>query len=250
MTQLFGDYAAPIPKDIVIENRFASQFNLAGLPGIRLGVLADAPEGRLNMDTLKPITTGDTISAQRKFMKDFAFKSVCKIAVGSNPKLKLKDTGMAIRRRVRLAPFDYTVPDDEIVVNLEERLLEEAPEILALLIFFAKEYYRRGGGPRAFPPCAVVDQASAEYMDSEDLVGRYVKERTQAAPGGMVSPTDLYKDFLKWADGEGVIKKKSKNTFGEHLSTHIQKKKTHDGWHYLDIMIQGETGPLAGDRGG
>jgi hypothetical protein len=70
---------------------------------------------------------------------------VCKIAVGSNPKLKLKDTGMAVRRRVRLAPFDYTVPDDEIVVNLEERLLGEAPEILTLLIYFAKEYYRRGG---------------------------------------------------------------------------------------------------------
>ena len=251
MIQLFGDYAAPIPKDVVIENRFASQFNLAGLPGIRLGVLTDAPEGRLNMDALKPITTGDTISAQRKFMKDFAFKSVCKIAVGSNPRLTLKDTGMAVRRRIRMAPFDYTVPDTEIVVNLEERLLEEAPEILALLIYFAREYYRRGGGPRAFPPCAVVDEASAEYMESEDLVGRYVKERTTAAPGGAVSAADLYKDFVRWAEDEGVRKKMSKNKFGEHLTAHIpNKKKIDNNWHYLDVMIQGGTGPLPGDRGG
>ncbi|MDR0709162.1 MAG: DUF5906 domain-containing protein [Spirochaetaceae bacterium] len=251
MMQLFGDYAAPISKDVIIENRFASQFNLQDLPGIRLAVLSDAPEGRLNMETIKQLTTGDIISAQRKFLKNFAFKPVCKIAIGSNPRLTLKDTGMAIRRRIRLVPFDYVITDEEEIINFDQRLMEEGPDILAALIYLAKDYYRKGGGPRAFPPCAVVDEASAEYLESEDLVGRWVQERTEAAPGNAEGATELYKDFIKWAEDEGVRKKMGKNKFGEHLSVHIPaKKKLNSGWVYQDIMLKGGTASLPGAGSG
>jgi putative DNA primase/helicase len=251
MMRLFGDYAAPIPTDVVIENRFASQFNLEGLPGVRLGILADAPEGRLNMEMLKPIITGDTLSAQRKFMKNFAYKSVCKISVGSNPRLTLKNTGMAISRRIRMIPFDYQITDEEEIINFEQQLLEDAPGILALLIYLAKDYYRQGGGPRAFPSCRVVDETSREYLESEDLVGRWKQERTEAAPGNAVSATELYKDFIKWAEDEGVRKRIGKNKFGEHLSVHLPaKKKLESGWVYQDVMLKGGTAPLPGDGGG
>lgn len=233
MMELFGDYALPLPKDVVIENRFAGQFDMAGLPGVRLGVLVDAPDGRLNMDVLKPLVAGDAMNAKRKYQKDFTFKPACKIAVGSNPKLKLKDTGMAIRRRVRMVPFDYVVPDEEVVVNLHRRMLkEEGPQILALLIHFANRYYSEGEGPKAFPTCATVDEASREYVDSEDLVGRWMDERTEAAEGAAESADDLYKDFVKWEEDEGVRKKMSKNVFGEHLGSRVPEKKRVDSKHY------------------
>jgi len=239
MMELFGDYAAPLPQDVVIENQFQSQFDLAGLPGIRLGVLIDAPEGRLNMDQLKPIISGDTINAKRKYLSDFKFKPSCKIAVGSNPRLTLKDTGMAVRRRIRMVPFDYVVSDEEAVVNLHRLLLkEEAPGILAYLICFAHEYYARGEGPKAFPACAAVDETSAEYMESEDLVGRWVKEQTEKAEKNTVSAADLYQDFKRWAAEEGVRKVISKNKFGEYLSLRIQKKRIGDVYHYIDIRLK------------
>jgi putative DNA primase/helicase len=245
MTELFGDYAAPLPRDLVIEDRFASKFNLASLPGIRLAVLTDAPEGRLNMDDLKPLISGDPVSAQRKFMKDFTYKPTCKIAVGSNPKLTLKDTGMGTRRRIRMVPFDYTVPDGGLVTNLHRLLLkEEAPEILSLLIFFAHEYYRNGEGPRAFPPCKAVDEASREYMDSEDLVGRWKDERTEAAPGDAAPSSELYKDFKKWAEDENVRKIMSQNKFSEHLSAHVpEKKKVKYKWHFMGVRLKPGDGP-------
>jgi len=123
MLSLFGDYGAPIPEDVIIENRFGSQFDLAELPGIRLGILSDAPEGRLNMKLLKPITSGDTISAKRKFQKGFAFKSMVKVNIGSNPRLTLKETGMAIQRRLRMVPFDYIIKEHEEIPNFEKTLL-------------------------------------------------------------------------------------------------------------------------------
>jgi P4 family phage/plasmid primase-like protien len=239
MTGLLGDYAAPISKDLVIENRFAGQFDLASLPGVRFAVLIDAPEGRLNMDVLKPLITGDPVNGKRKFLKDFVFNPVCKIAVGSNPRLTLKDTGMAVRRRVRMVPFDYIVPDEETIVSLHKKLLkEEAEEILALLIWFAHEYYKRGEGPKAFPQCKVVDEASREYMDSEDLVGRWMTERTEKAEKNLESSASLYEDFRKWAGEEGVRKVMSRNKFGEHLSLKLQKKRTNEEVFYINIKLK------------
>jgi putative DNA primase/helicase len=240
MIALFADYAAPLPEDIVIENRFSGNFNFANLPGIRLGVLADAQEGRLNMKDLKPLISGNTMNGQRKFLKDFTFRPMCKIAVGSNPKLTLRETGMAIQRRIRMVPFDYTVPEEDVVPHLEKLLLkEEGPEILSLLIYFAGEYYAAGGGPRSFPPCEAVDETSREYLESEDLVGRYVQERTEEAPGTETAASDLYKDFEKWEEAEGLRKKMSRNKFGDRLTVHHPaKQRKNSGWYYLDIRIK------------
>jgi len=251
MLDLFGDYAATLPQDVVIENQFQGQFDLAGLPGIRLGVLVDAPEGRLNMDQLKSIVSGDAVNAKRKYMDDFKFRPICKVAVGSNPRLTLKDTGMAVRRRIRMVPFDWTVPEGEEVANLHRALLrDEGPQILALLAWFANQYYANGEGPGAFPPCAVVDEASAEYMKSEDLVGRWKEERTEPEKGGSASTEDLYQDFKKWATEEGVRKIMQKSRFSEYLAIAIpEKKRVNNKWNYVGIRLK-QPPPLPGTGGG
>ena len=250
MMSIFGDYAAPISQDIVIENRFASQFNLSNLPGIRLGVLADAAEGQLNMKLLKEITTSEPITAPVKFKKDITLRSVCKLAVGTNHRLTLKNTGMDAKRRLRMVPFDWTVPDEEIVPDLEKKLMDEAPEILRLLIYFAGMYYGRGGGARAFPACEVIDEASKEYLESQDLVGRWVKNNTEEAPGNGETVDDLYKNFVAWCGGENVRKVMGKNKFGDHLSVHVkEKKRTNKDTIYLNIRLLGSSPPLP-DKGG
>jgi putative DNA primase/helicase len=216
---------------------------LAGLPGIRLAVLADAKEGRLNMKDLKPLISGNTMNGQRKFLKDFTFRPVCKIAVGSNHRLKLPSTGMDVKRRVRMVPFDYTVPEEDVITHLDKVLLEEAPEILALLIYFAGQYYAAGGGPRAFPVCQAIDETSREYLESEDLVGRFVQDRTEPSPGAETAANDLYKDFEKWEEAEGIRKKMSRNTFGDRLKVHVPGKvRKTSGVYYLDIKIKGDGG--------
>jgi len=151
-----------------------------------------------------------------------------------------------------MAPFDYTVPDENIIPNFHRLLLkEEGPEILALLIFFAGEYYRNGEGPKAFPPCKAVDETSAEYLDSEDLVLRWKTERTEAAEGNAERAEDLYRDFRRWAEDENVRKVMSKNKFGEHLGAHVPDKKRIDHkWHYSGVKLKPKPAFLPGEGGG
>ena len=251
MLDLFGDYAIALPKDVVIENFNQGQFDLAGLPGKRLGVLIDAPEGRLNMDQLKSIISGDPVNAKRKYLKDFTFNPVIKIAVGSNPKLTLKDTGMAVRRRVRMVPFDYLVLPEEEITGFSKILLnEEGPEILALLIYFANKYYRKGMGKKALPYCKIVDEASAEYLESEDLVGRWKTERTEVLTDGEESSADLYEDFKIWCAAEGIRKVMSRNKFGEHLGAKLKRDKIGDVYYYLDVKLKYKPDKAAADGGG
>jgi len=158
---------------------------------------------------------------------------------------------MDAKRRVRMIPFDYIVPDDEIVPDLEKKLLEEAPEILRCLIFCANKYYEMGGGAKAFPKCEVIDQASKEYLESQDLVGRWVKDNTEASFGYDVSLDDMYKNFQAWCAGEGIKKVMGKNKFGEHLSVHLKEKKhTNKGTVYQNIKLTGASPPIPGSGSG
>jgi len=145
-----------------------------------------------------------------------------------------------VKRRIRMVPFDYTIPDDEIVDAIHEKIFKaEAPQILALLIWFAHEYYKNGEGPKAFPACAEVDEASAEYLKSENLVERWKDDRTNPVAGSIESSDELYKDFLKWCDDEGVRKKMSKNKFGDHLTILNPEKTRKDSkYYYCGVMLK------------
>ena len=249
MMDLWGDYAAPLHQDIVIENRFASPFLLSNLSGSRLGILADAGEGQFNTKVMKELSTGEPIDAPVKFKKSFTLRSKLKMAIGTNHKITLRNIGKDIKRRLRLVPFDYTVPDDEIVPKLEEKLLKEAPEILRFLMYCARQYYNKGGGVKAFPVCQVIDEASKEYLESQDLVGRWVRDNTEEAPGNEESVDDMYLNFRRWCEGEGIKKIMGKNKFGEHVFIHIKEKKhTNKGTNYLNIRLISSSPPLP-DRG-
>jgi putative DNA primase/helicase len=239
MLELFGDYGAAIPEDLVLESPRASGFDLSEIPGVRLGVVADAPDGHLNMKDIKPIVTGDPMSARRKYRENLQFKPVCKIAIGTNNRLKLRETGLGVQRRIRMIPFDYTIPEEQVDVFLKEKLLEEGPLILALLIGMAREYYAKGGGPRAFPACAVVDAASREYMASEDQVAQFLEEKTETAEDAQVAAKDLYQAYLAWCDEQGIRKKLSANSFGDRLTARkIERKRTGKERLYLGIRLR------------
>ncbi|GHV84005.1 DNA primase/helicase [Spirochaetia bacterium] len=238
MLKIFGDYGALLSRDIVIENKYQSSFDNAALPGVRFAALIDAPDGVLNMNQLKSIVAGDEINAKRKFKPDFKFFPVCKIAIGSNPHLKLRETGFAVQRRIRLVPFDYTVPDGEEDPALLDKLLEEGEGITGLLVQMCKKYFDAGGGPSAFPPCDVVDKASADYLKSEDKVRLYVDARVEKKEGGEVKAQELYNDYVKWEQEQGN-KPMSGRTFGRRVGELVKSRdRKNDGYIYKEIAIR------------
>jgi putative DNA primase/helicase len=238
MRQLFADYAAEIPSAVVVDNgKYQNIMHAhAALLGIRLGIAADVPPGKMNLESLKNITGGDPLRAEFKYQNDFEYRPIAKIILSTNEQLRLPDTGQSIRSRLRYVPFAVSFAGKEDT-SLEDRILAEAPEILAVLIGEAVEYFKNPG-PMAFPVCAVIDRETRAYITSEDVIGQFLEEKTVRAPSEQTRAKDLYEAFKTWNDGRGERKAPSIQWFGRKLAGRgLEKGHNMLGDYYNNLKI-------------
>jgi putative DNA primase/helicase len=239
MRQLFADYAAEIPTAVVVDNgKYQNIMHAhAALLGIRLGIAADVPPGKMNLESLKNITGGDPLRAEFKYQNDFEYRPIAKIILSTNEQLRLPDTGQSVRSRLRYIPFAVSFAGKEDT-SLEDRILAEAPAILAVLIGEAVKYFKNPG-PMAFPECAVIDRETRAYITSEDVIGQFLEEKTVRAEGERVQSAELYKAYKDWAEKEGYKRPLDKTPFGRKLAGRGLQKDNIGGYvYYLDMKLR------------
>jgi P4 family phage/plasmid primase-like protien len=133
LKSVFNDYSQKARADSFLTGKTEGANNdIARLDGVRLCVASEiGSEKTLNEPLVKEMTGGDTVTARFLYKEYFSFKPQFKIilAVNDEPKINGKDLG--IWRRIRLIDFGHTVPLDEIDNDLMEKLILEAPGILA-----------------------------------------------------------------------------------------------------------------------
>jgi putative DNA primase/helicase len=236
MRQIFKSYAATVSPTVIVENRHKTAIHdLAELPGVRLGIVPEVPPGRMATENVKAITGGDMIAAEKKYHNPFSFKPIIKLTLVSNHRLELRDVDIAMQRRIRLVPFEYTVPDEKVIPDLEKQLLQEGPQILAWLIQEATAYLRNPG-PAGFPPCEAIDKTTREYLDGEDIIQQFLDART--AKGGSIKAAILYNEFVLWADAEGIKRPINQRMFGEKLIIKgVERTRTREGKIYCGISL-------------
>jgi putative DNA primase/helicase len=237
--QIFGDYAMEIPEAIVVTT--GRQGNIdhahAAIRGVRLGIAADVPPGKMNTESLFHITGGDELNAELKFQNSFTYRPIAKIILSTNEQLRLPDTGQNVRRRLRYVPFEASFAGREDT-GLEDRILTEAPEILAVLIGEAQAYFR-APGPRAFPPCEAIDRDTAKYIASEDVIGQFLEEKTLRAEGERVKAAELYQAYREWAMEKGERRPMSQQAFGRKMAGRAKKDNVGGNVYYFGITRKG-----------
>jgi putative DNA primase/helicase len=236
MQKILGSYAVSLsPKAIVLQGRDTEgRFDLTDLPGARLAIIDDVPEGRLAEGTIKQLTGEGTMRIERKFKDSFQFTPIAKLTLASNKQLTIKDTGNSMRRRMRTIPFDFIPTKDKLDPRLEEKLLQEGPSIL----FWAIEeagLYLSNPGPAGLPGCTVIDEASKEYLDSQDTTRLFLEEKTEKSGDESesgVKARELYEAYKTWCEENGY-KAKTNHIFGKELKLiGIEKSRTHQGRLY------------------
>jgi P4 family phage/plasmid primase-like protien len=240
MRQIMGSYAREIDEEIIVDTgkRGNVKNALANLVGIRAGFAADVPAGSLNLADLKRITGGDEIVAERKYHDSFPFRPIVKLTFSSNHMLRLPETGQAMKSRLRYVPFKASFVGREDT-GLEDRILKEAPQILDWLIKEAGEYLKNPG-PKGFPPCRTIDEATENYIKEEDVIGQFLEERTAEAPYNTIQARALYDEYLQWAGGRGDKRTLSSQAFGRRMTErNLEKEHNRQGWWYKNIKIRG-----------
>lgn len=148
------------------------------------------------------------------------------------PRIRGGDEG--IWRRVRLIPWEVTIPEADRDDRLHEKLAAESSGILNWIIEGAHAWHDHG---LELP--GHVAAATAAYRHNEDHVGRFIAERCQLGEDRSVSSSALRNAYELWCLAGGE-KAWSAQAFGRHLnrqgfeSTRAGPERTRT-WTGLDL---------------
>lgn len=196
-----GDYAATADPGIFTERGYdAHPTGVADLFGRRLVVVHESDRGRhLAEGTVKRLTGGDRIKARRMREDFWEFEPSHTAIMLTNHRPIVRGDDEAIWRRLRLVPFDVTIPAAEQDHGLGDRLRLELDAVLAWLVAGFHEW-REGGLAEPEP----VLTATAGYRGDSDVVGRFFEQRCLLGEHFHVGSTSLFGTWREWCAAEGV----------------------------------------------
>jgi putative DNA primase/helicase len=210
MIQILGDYADAAPPGFLMDRGSFSEHSteLTELHGRRLIVCSELkPNDKFDEARVRLLTGGDKIKARRMRQDYFSFTPTHHLWLLGNHRPEVTTGGFAFWRRIRLLPFERTVPDHRKIDNLAFELVrDEGPGILQWLIEGARRYLATRDsleGPDR------VRIATTAYANTEDHIGRFLSEcctnDLENQPDLRVEQGLLYTAYAAWCSaGEGI----------------------------------------------
>jgi putative DNA primase/helicase len=173
---------------------------LAMLRGARVVSVSETEDGKRWAETrIKQVTGDDPITARFMRQDYFTYKPQFKLHVSGNHRPSLNSVDKAIRRRIKLIPFEVIIPEDKRDNNLANKLKAEWSGILVLMIQGCLEWQKCG---LKVPDKAQV--ATDDYLDSEDKIGNWIFECIDTSDmNHYASSTDLFKSWERWSQANG-----------------------------------------------
>ena len=142
-----------------------------------------------------------------------------------------------------LVPWQVMIPEAERDSELPAKLRAEAPGILNRLRDGLRDYLDYG-----LSPADEVIEATAEYRDDSDPIGRFLKDCVEVHPpeSGKKAPAhDLYHVYKAWAKSVGE-RRWSPKAFSRGLTDHGIMRLKSSQIFYLGIEILKNESDFAG----
>lgn len=225
---LLNDYAAASEFSAFLATQSESVRNdIAALAGARfVSANESGADKRLSEPIIKALTGGDTISARFLFKEYFEFRPQFKVWMATNHKPVIKDTDHAIWRRVRLVPFNVTIPEQERDPHLTATLRGEFAGILNWAIQGCLEWQRDGLGT----PAEVTD-ATNTYRNEQDSITSFIEACCIVKPEAAYNASKLHKLFC-----ENTGEKVSAREFHRMMTDHMYRSEhSRNGTVWLGI---------------
>jgi putative DNA primase/helicase len=225
---VLGNYAITTPTETFLQKKGDQPTNdVARLKGKRfVSAMESELGGRLAEAMVKRLTGDDVISARFLYGEYFEFKPTFKIVMATNHKPKVGGMDEAIWRRLKLIPFEVTIPPEKQDRHLSEKLEKELPGILAWMVEGCLLWLTEGLGH-----VDVVDRALKEYRGQMSAIEAFIESECIRDINGRVKIADMYQAFVSWCEEnhERVI---SKRAFGMRLDEmNVAKYRDSDTWY-------------------
>jgi putative DNA primase/helicase len=156
--------------------------------------------------------------------------------LSTNHRPAIKGTDNAIWRRIRLIPFDVTIPPADQDAELAVKLEGELPGILRWCVDGCLAWQHQG----LEPPAAVV-VASRTYRENEDVLGDFLAACCELEPNATATAKELYGAYLKWCEDEKVSEREriGKKKFSEVLAERgLKPDRDNKNRYWWDIRLK------------
>lgn len=180
LDMLFGEYAQNHKAELV-EKKDKSEIrnDLARLPGARLVVAGEIPEGKILSDSIiKDLTGQEKITARFLHKEFFEFMPTHTLILYGNHKMRVQGKDHGIWRRINLIPFTTTIPDNRMrdMELMVKEFKDELPGIFNWAVEGLKIQNQIGYGEAYIKKPKSVLLATQEYRKDEDTVLRFVQD--------------------------------------------------------------------------
>ena len=246
LAKLLGPYGRKTPTETLMAKRGGGIPNdVARLVGARMVSANETNQGKhLAESLIKDLTGGDTITARYLHQEFFEFQPAFKLWMYGNHKPIIKGTDNGIWRRIKLVPFEVTIPEAERDHQLMDTLADELPGILAWAIQGCHDWQAYG---LAEPP--EVRAAIAGYREEMDTLADFFEERCERGLDYKVTSAELYGTYHEWC-AQNSERALTKREFGLELANRGHQKKKSNGsiwWHGITLHREwASTGVGAG----
>jgi putative DNA primase/helicase len=241
--KLFGDYAQTAPAETFLAKKHDGIPNdIARLRGARLVVASEPEEGRrLAVALVKRLTGGDTITARFMHGEFFEFRPTFMPFLVTNHKPVVTDASYAIWRRLRLIPFEVTIPEGERDPHLTEKLCQpqELSGIFNWVLGGLRDYVDHGLNE---PEAVMV--ATRRYRRESDDVGEFLADCTET--GGLTSKAEVHAAYSEWARMNGY-EPLGQRPFGSRMVDHGVLDHRTKAMRFWNVSLRTEDEKEAGE---
>ena len=205
---VLGNYGGVAPAAFLMLKRTGDNNgptpDVANLAGRRMVAANEVEEGScMSGLTVKTAVSTEAITARHLHSAPFTFNPTHKLVIRGNHRPIIKDNDEGIWRRIDLVPFDLNLPVEARDTGLEDRLMGEAPGILAWMVRGHQKWLRDG-----LRPARRVRDASLAYRNESDLLAQWVSDccETGRDAGGEFHAVQkmAYINYRTWCHEQGL----------------------------------------------
>lgn len=232
-----GSYTETVPIETFLDSGRARRGgeatpDLAILPGVRYLTTSEPEKGaKLAEGLIKLATGGDTMKARHLNRDIFSFVPQFKLTMQGNYRPKITGTDEGIWGRVLLIPWPIFIPPERRDPRLTHKLRQEASGILNRMLNGLCDWLDNG---LVMPD--VVIEATQQYREDSDPLGRFLAECTAPAIGQRVQSSVLHRLFCAWAKQAGETAWSAKGLANALKDRGMHQTKSSNSY-WLDIEL-------------
>lgn len=199
ISKILGDYSTTAAMGAFTKSRGEQHStDIAMLCGARSVSVSETEDGKAWAEArIKQLTGGDEVTA--RFMKkdNFTYKPTFKLTIVGNHQPVLGDVDPAIRRRFLILPFTHQ--PQTVDPDLEDRIWEEAPQILAWAIKGCMAYQRDG-----LPRPTAIQSATEQFFEEQDVFSQWMEDCCVSNNASNFSTSaNLYQSWRSYVEDAG-----------------------------------------------